>query len=243
MAPMTQSSEPEQRLTTEPPATSEIAGEFQTKEQEEMQRREQEEVQRREQERICEEAQRKEQQQSSTDVNVNAQIDPKLLQEWQQFDSIISNLESSKEVDTYKVTDTQDTTSKEVPSGTSGLPPTSDIEIIPKYPLDQIILQVEDIPPLDVFYSPKHRAIIKQQRKRRRIDQPSLFPKQTVTANVVWKEEFDPSDDLKKLSQYAGAYSAATMDKASKVSNLLKEKDQEIASLQAQLSEAQQKAQ
>ena len=103
-------------------------------------------------------------------------------------------------------------------------------------------MQVEDIPPWDVFYSPKHKAVIKQQRKRRRIDQPSLFPEQTVTANVVWKEEFNPSDDLTKLSQYAGAYSAATMDKASEVSNLLKEKDQAIASLQTQLLEAQQKA-
>jgi len=63
-----------------------------------------------------------------------------------------------------------------------------------------------------------------------------------VTANVVWKEEFDPSDDLTKLSQYARAYSAATMDKASEVSNLLREKDKAIASLQAQLSETQQKA-
>jgi len=58
---------------------------------------------------------------------------------------------------------------------------------------------------------------------------------------VVWKEEFDPSDDLTKLSQYAGAYSAATIDKASEVSNLLKGKDQEIFSLQAQLLEARQK--
>ena len=69
-----------------------------------------------------------------------------------------------------------------------------------------------------------------------------MFPEQTVTTNVVWKEEFDPSDDLTKLYQYVGAYLAATMDKASEVSNLLKEKDQEIASRQAQLSEAQQKA-
>ncbi len=99
---------------------------------------------------------------------------------------------------------------------------------------------MEDIPPLDVFYSPKYRAIVKRQRKRRRIDQPSPFPEQTETTNVVWKEEFDPSDDLTKLSQYAGAYSVATMDKASEVSNLLKEKDQAIILLQTQLSEAQQ---
>jgi len=63
-APMTESSEPEHHLTNEPLATLEIAGEVQTREQEELQRREQEElqrkeqeeVQRKEQERICEEA-------------------------------------------------------------------------------------------------------------------------------------------------------------------------------------------
>ena len=59
---------------------------------------------------------------------------------------------------------------------------------------------------------------------------------------MLWKEEFDPSDDLTKLLQYAGVYSATTIDKASEVSSLLKTKDQDIFSLQAQLSEAQQKA-
>ena len=185
-----------------------------------------------------EETQTKEQEQSNIEVNVDAQIDPKLLQEWKQFDSIISNLECSKEAETSKVADTQETTSKQVPSGTSGLPSSKEVEIIPKYPSDQIILQVEEIPPLDLFYSPRHKAVVKWQQKRRRTDQPSLFPEQTVTGNVVWKEEFDPSNDLTKLSQYAGAYSAATIDKASEVSNLLKGKDQEIFLLQAQLSEA-----
>ena len=52
MTPMTQSSEPEQRITNEPLATSEIAGEIQTKEQEEVQRKEQEEVQRKEKEEM-----------------------------------------------------------------------------------------------------------------------------------------------------------------------------------------------
>ena len=66
--PMIESSEPEKRFSKDPPATSKIVGEIQTKEQEEVQRREQEEVQRREQE----ETQRKEQEQSSTEVNVDA---------------------------------------------------------------------------------------------------------------------------------------------------------------------------
>jgi len=81
--------------------------------------------------------------------------------------------------------------------------------------------------------------MVKRQRKRRRLDQSSLLPDQTEMANVVWKEEFNPSDDLTKLSQYDTAYLTATMDKASKVSNLLKGKDQTIVSLQSQVYEAQ----
>ena len=93
-------------------------------------------------------------------------------------------------------------------------------------------MQIEEIPPLDVFYSPKHKAVVKRQRKRKRTDQPSLFPELTVTGNVIWKEEFDPSEDLTKLSQFAGAYSAAIIDKASEVSLLLKTRDQDILLLQ-----------
>ena len=59
--------------------------------------------------------------------------------------------------------------------------------------------------------------------------------------NVVWKEKQDPFDDLTKLSQYAGAYSAATIDKASEVSLLLKTKDQEISTLQEELADLKQK--
>ena len=189
-----------------------------------------------------EETQTEKEKQTTIDVNVDTHIDPKLLQEWKQFDSIISGLECSKDTDTSKATDTQEITSPQVLSGTSGSPISKEVEIIPKDPSDQIILQVEDIPPLDVFYNPRHKAVVKRQRKRRRTDQPSLFPEQTVTGNVVLKEEFDPSDDLTKLSQYAGAYSAATIDKASEVSLLLKTKDQEIFSLQTQLAETKQKA-
>ena len=43
--------------------------------------------------------------------------------------------------------------------------------------------------------------------------------------NVVWKNtKVNPSEDLTKLSQYAGAYSAATIDKSTEVTQLLKQK-------------------
>ena len=51
--------------------------------------------------------------------------------------------------------------------------------------------------------------------------------------NVVWKDsEVNPLKDLTKLSQYAGAYTAATIDKASEVSHLMKEKYQKISLLE-----------
>lgn len=59
--------------------------------------------------------------------------------------------------------------------------------------------------------------------------------------NVVWKSEFDPSEDLTKLSQFVGAYTVVTMDKSTEVSHLMREKDQMISQLEVQLREQQQK--
>lgn len=222
ITPTDKSSEPEQQTTRETPIVSEVQKEVQ--------------------EDIQEEVQIQTQEQSSMEVIANTQIDPKFLQEWQQLDYIINNLGSPKEIEASKATPTQETASTLVSIEASGPSIGKETEVIPKDPTKQIILQIEEIPPLDILYSPKHRAIVKRQRKRRRIDQPSLFLEQTITGNVLWKEEFNPSDDLTKLSQYAGAYSAETIDKASEVSNLIKIKDQEILALQSQLSEARQKA-
>ena len=221
--PTTKSSEPEQKIIDKSPTIEKIPENGKEPKQET--------------------EQEKEKKQDNEFIDLEAKIDPKLLKEWKKFDSIISNPETSKGFGTPQVTVDQKTTTTMVPiEGTSRLSISKDAKIIPKDPSDQIVLQIEDIPPLDVFYSPKHRAVVKRQRKRRRLDQSSLLPDQTEMANVVWKEEFNPSDDLTKLSQYAGAYSAVTIDKASEVSLLLKTKDQEVFSLQAQLTEAKQKA-
>ena len=59
--------------------------------------------------------------------------------------------------------------------------------------------------------------------------------------NIVWKNtEVNPSEDLTKLSQYAGAYSAATIDKASEVTQMMKQKEVYIAMLEEQAIENQQ---
>ena len=174
-------------------------------------------------------------------IDSDIHIDPKLLKEWQQFESIISNTENLQGYSTPEVTTGQKkTTNTVLTEGTSGPPMTQkDVEIILKNPSDEIILHVEEIPPLDVFYNPKHRVVIKKQNKKRKLDQSSLLPSQMEITNVAWREEVNPSKDLTKLSQYAGAYIAATMDKASEVSNLLKEKDQTIILLETQVQEKQ----
>ena len=60
--------------------------------------------------------------------------------------------------------------------------------------------------------------------------------------NIVYKNvEVNPSEDLTKLSQYAGAYSAAKIDKAAEFSQLMTQKDLHIALLEEQANENQQK--
>ena len=38
----------------------------------------------------------------------------------------------------------------------------SDVEHIPISPSFELVLKVEEIPPLDVFYSPQHKAVIRK---------------------------------------------------------------------------------
>lgn len=106
-------------------------------------------------------------------------------------------------------------------------------EIIPKNPLGEITLNIEEIPLLDVFYSTKHRVVVKRQRKKREINQTSSKAPQSEIMNVIWKDsKVNPSEDLTKLSQFAGAYTASTIDKATEVNQLIKEKDKKINQLE-----------
>ena len=78
--PTTKSSEPEQKSIDEPPATEKIPEKEKKPEKGKEQETEQE----------------KEKKQDSEVIDLETQIDPKLLKEWQQFDSIISNPETSQ---------------------------------------------------------------------------------------------------------------------------------------------------
>jgi hypothetical protein len=52
---------------------------------------------------------------------------------------------------------------------------TQEVEHIPVTPTSEIILRIEEIPPLDVFYSPQHKAMVKRQRKKRKIGLYSCY--------------------------------------------------------------------
>ena len=119
------------------------------------------------------------------DTHIN--VDPKLIKECEQFDSIISNPKNTQGLTTPQASTTQNTIANTVPiAGTSGPPKFhKDIEIIPENLTDEIVLHIEEIPPLDVFYNPKHRAVVKRQRKKRKIDHSPLLTPQIEMMNVV----------------------------------------------------------
>lgn len=43
---------------------------------------------------------------------------------------------------------------------------TQEKEHIPVFLSSEIVLKVEEIPPLDVFYSPQHKAVVRRQSKK-----------------------------------------------------------------------------
>ena len=136
------------------------------KEQAELQQKQQQQQEKERQEQLLKELQSK---QNTPDINKGTDTDPELQKEWQHFSTIIGGTKDSQNIDNSKSSGIQ-------AEGTTTDPPKSmSVEIIPKGPSDQITLLVEDIPPLNVFYSPKHRAVVKRSRKRQRLDQSPLF--------------------------------------------------------------------
>ena len=99
----------------------------------------------------------------------------------------------------------------------------TETEHIPITPSSEIVLNIKDIPPLDVFYSPQYKAVVRKQRKKRKLE--SSISTEAEQLDVLWKDPTtDPTDNLAKLSQITRAYASATIDKASEVKLLLNEK-------------------
>lgn len=74
------------------------------------------------------------------------------------------------------------------------------VEIIPALPTSEIVLNVAEIPPLYVFYSPLHKAVVQRKRKRRRVDAPK-FSLGDEPMDVVWKDmPFNSAENLTRRS-------------------------------------------
>ena len=113
----------------------------------------------------------------------------------------------------------------------------AEMEHIPITPSSEIMLKIEEIPPLDVFYSPQHKAVVRRQRKKRKLE--NVLSHDAEQLDILWQDPTtDPTENLTKLSQITGAYASATIDKASKVRQLLNEKEDQVQVLQQQLQQA-----
>jgi len=113
----------------------------------------------------------------------------------------------------------------------------SDMEHIPITPSSKLILKIEEIPPLDIFYSPQHKAVVRRQRKKRKLE--NMLAHDAEQLDILWQDPTtDPTENLTKLSQIAGDYASVIIDKASEVQQLLKEKEDQIQILQQQLQQA-----
>jgi len=102
-------------------------------------------------------------------------------------------------------------TTKVLSTGISGT--VTETEHIPVTPSSEIVFNVEDIPPLDVFYSPKYKAVVKKQRKKRKLE--GAISTEAEQLDVLWNDPTtEPTDNLTKLSQITRAYASTTIDKA-----------------------------
>ena len=92
----------------------------------------------------------------------------------------------------------------------------SEMEHIPITPSSELMLKIEEIPPLDVFYSPQHKAVVRRQRKKRKLE--NVLSHDAEQLDVLWQDPTtDPTENLTKLSHITGSYASAAIDKASEV--------------------------
>jgi len=129
----------------------------------------------------------------------------------------------------YKTPESNVQTVNDIVIGTTSNVPK--IKHIPITPSSKPMLKIEEIPPLDVFYSLQYKVVVRRQRKKRKLE--SVLSHDAEQLNVLWQDlTTNPTENLTKLSQIARAYASANIDKASKVQQILKEKEDQIQVLQ-----------
>ena len=76
------------------------------------------------------------------------------------------------------------------------------MKIILTFPSFEFTLNVTKIPPLDIFYSPQHKAIFKRGRNKRKLYQSQgLVPGEVSSFEVLWKgSSAAPTKEFEKLT-------------------------------------------
>ncbi len=74
------------------------------------------------------------------------------------------------------------------------------------FPTSPVFLNVEELPPSDVFYSSQHKSILKMGRKKKNLDDTwaltTRISSQTSSLDIVWKgTSIAPYEELKELTQ------------------------------------------
>jgi len=149
--------------------------------------------------------------------------------EWKNFNKILSTEEQS----TKPSTNPKQTTTEMVIERVVNTQETEHILVASS---SKIVLKIEEIPPLNVFYRPQHKAVVRRQRNKRKLD--VVLTPEDEPLDVLWKDPTtNPLENLTRLSQIASVYASVTIDKAAEVQLLLKEKEDRILFLEQQLQQ------
>lgn len=88
------------------------------------------------------------------------------------------------------------------------------VDIIPTFPSPEVDLKIEEIHPLDIFYSTQHKSIVKRERKKRNINQSQALVLGNTSFEVLWKgSTTTPIEELGRLTQFTGSYALVTIEK------------------------------
>ena len=61
------------------------------------------------------------------------------------------------------------------------------MEIITTFPTTEIVLKVEEILPLDMFYSPRHKYVMTRSKKKWKMEESPELPMDSTLMRVLWK--------------------------------------------------------
>ena len=115
-----------------------------------------------------------------------------LDKEWETFNDLI-NLEGQSTKTPVRNVQAK----KDIVTGT--ISNVSDMEHILVTPSYELILKIEEIPPLDIFYSPQHKVVVRRQRKKIKLE--NVLCHDAGKLDVLWQDPTtNPTETLTKLS-------------------------------------------